>query len=107
RECRKQSASAFGISAIVRPEDFRHIQGEVKSWSRVADSGRTLRQMFCPACGAHVWHDRPGLDWPTLSIEGGSLGEPVRLGTAIHVWAWRMLPGVVIPEGTAQFPLSD
>ena len=28
RECRKQTASAFGISAIVRREDFRLTQGD-------------------------------------------------------------------------------
>jgi hypothetical protein len=76
----------------------------VKSWTRTAESGRRLRQMFCPACGSHVWHDRVGIDWPTLSIEGGSLNEPLDLSSAIHVWTSRKLPGIVIPEDVTQFP---
>jgi hypothetical protein len=107
RECRKQTASAFGISAIVRPEDFRPTRGEPKSWVRIADSGRRLRLMFCPDCGSRVWHDRDGIDWPTISIEGGSLDQPLDLRTAVHVWTSRKLAGVVIPEGVAQFPFGD
>jgi hypothetical protein len=97
RECRKQTASAFGISAIVRREDFRLTQGTPKSWVRVADSGSRLRLMFCRDCGTRVWHDRE-------SIEGGSLDTPLDLRTAVHVWISRKLPGVIIPESTTQFP---
>ena len=107
RECRKQTASAYGISAIVEREAFRHTRGEPKSWVRVADSGRRLRLMFCPDCGSRVWHDREGLDWPTISIEGGSLDQPLDLRAAVHVWTSRKLPGVVIPESAAQFPFGD
>ena len=107
RDCQKQTASAFGISVIVRPADFRHLRGEVKSWTRMGDSGRRLRVMFCPVCGARVWHDRVGIDWPTLSIEGGSLDEPPDLSRAVHVWTLRKLPGVVIPEGAAHFPKDE
>ena len=99
RECRKQTASAFGISAIVRREDFHLTQGAPKSWVRVADSGRRLRLMFCPDCGTRVWHDREGVDWPTVSIEGGSLDQPLGFSApAVHVWTSRKLPGVVIPR---------
>jgi hypothetical protein len=107
RECRKQTASGFGISAIVRREDFRLTLGAPKSWVRVADSGRRLRVMFCPDCGSRVWHDREGIVWPTVSIEGGSLDQPLDLRAAVHVWTSRKLPGVVIPEGVAQFPFAD
>jgi hypothetical protein len=107
RECRKQTASGFGISAIVRREDFRLTLGAPKSGVRVADSGRRLRVMFCPDCGSRVWHDREGIVWPTVSIEGGSLDQPLDLRAAVHVWTSRKLPGVVIPEGVARFPFAD
>ena len=53
-------------------------------------------------CGSRLWHEGPG--WDVLSVKGGSLDEPVDLATAIHIWTSRKLPGVVIPEGAAQFP---
>ena len=102
RECRKQSASAFGISVIVRSADFTLKQGMVKSWTRGTDSGRRLKCVFCPECGSRLWHEGepPG---PTVSVKGGSLDAGVDLGQAQHIWVSRKLPGVVIPAGRPQF----
>ncbi len=101
RECQKQSASAFGISVIVPAADLRLARGEVGTWSRPTDSGRTLDCMFCRACGSRLWHATPGED--VFSVKGGSLDAPVDLSGAVHIWTARKLPGVVIPEGAVRF----
>jgi hypothetical protein len=106
RECRKQSASAFGISLFVKREDFRLIKGATKRWSRATDSGRTLHCAFCADCGSRLWHEAAG-EHDIISVKGGSLDRPVDLGEAIHVWTSRKLPGVIIPEHAAQFPEED
>jgi hypothetical protein len=103
RECRKQSASAFGISVIVRSSDVRVTSGSPERWSRPADSGRTVDCFFCPACGSRVWHGDRARD-DTISIKGGSLDEPVDLTAAAHIWTSRKLPGIIIPEGARQNP---
>lgn len=102
-ECRKQSASAFGLSLILRREQLRLTSGTTWSWSRPADSGRTVRCIFCPLCGSRLWHDSPE-DEEEISLKAGSLDQPVDLGRAIHIWTLRKLPGVVIPDGATQFP---
>jgi hypothetical protein len=102
RECQKQSASAFGISVIVKRSDFRLLRGEMNFWSRATDSGGTLCCAFCPACGSRVWHE--GIDaTDTISVKGGSMDEPPDLRSACHIWTARKLPGVVIPETVRQF----
>lgn len=102
RECRKQSASAFGISLIVRRRDFRLTRGETKRWPRPTDSGRTLYCQFCATCGSRVFHEgAPSRE--TISVKGGSLDQALDLGKAIHIWTSRKLPGVLIPEHAAQF----
>ena len=106
RECQKQSASAFGISAFVRRVDFRLTQGTVKSWTRPTDTGRRLRCVFCPECGSRLWHERESEILPFISVKGGSFDEPLDLGDAVHIWTSRRLEGVVVPEGTRQFPLE-
>jgi hypothetical protein len=103
RECRKQSASAFGISVIVPHAAFRVTRGAPKLWSRATDSGRTLECAFCPGCGSRLWHQRRGAADP-ISVKDGSLDDPVDLGSAVHIWTSRMLPGVLVPEGAARFP---
>ena len=103
KECRKQSASAFGISFIVSHAALRVTQGQPKFWSRPTDSGHTLDCAFCPDCGSRLWHQRRG-STDTISVKGGSLDEPVDLRQAMHIWTSRMLPGIIMPQGARQFP---
>ena len=103
RECQKQSASAFGISVIVRSADVRLLTGKLERWSRATDSGRTLACYFCATCGTRLWHgDTERAE--EISLKGGTLDEPVDLHRAIHIWTRRKLPGVIIPDGAQQFP---
>jgi hypothetical protein len=97
KECRKQSASAFGISVIARSSDVQLLQGTLKRWSRSTESGGVLHCFFCPECGSRVWHGNRDKD-ETISIKGGSLDEPIDLTVAVHIWTVRRLPGIVIPE---------
>ncbi len=97
RECRKQSASAFGISLEVRRAAFRMVGGAPKTWSRPTDSGRILDYRFCPDCGSRLWHEAAGAE--SITVKGGSLDAPIDLRAAIHIWTSRRLPGVLIPEG--------
>lgn len=101
RECRRQSASAFGISVIVPEAAFRLTQGEVRIWRRPTDSGRVLDCTFCVVCGSRICHATPGEG--LVSVKGGSLDEPPDLRTAMHIWTTRRLPGVVIPDGAKQY----
>lgn len=101
-ECRKQSASAFGMSFLVPRSGFRVTRGEPKVWTRRADSGRQLHCFFCPDCGSRVWHERGGMT-ETVTIKAGSLDEPVNFSTAIYIWTSRKLPGMTIPVGAPQF----
>jgi hypothetical protein len=102
RECRKQSASAFGISVIAPADAFALTQGRMKRWTRPTDSGGVLECMFCTECGSRICHASPGE--ATLSVKGGSLDEPVDVTHAMHIWTTRKLPGVLIPDGAVQFP---
>ena len=101
-ECRKQSSSAFGISFTITRTALRMLHGAPQYWSRRTASGHTLECAFCPNCGSRVWHRSSGHP-DTLNIKGGSLDEPVDLGSAIHIWISSKLPGVVIPSAARAF----
>ena len=103
RECRKQSASAFGISAFFRSADLRLLGGELSRWSRPAKSGWPIVSFFCPTCGSRLWDgDKDRED--EICIKGGSLDEPLDLSDAVHIWTSRALPGVTIPEHARRWP---
>jgi hypothetical protein len=101
RECQKQSASAFGVSLVVPRDALRLTRGDVRTWSRRADSGRTLECLFCGACGSRLWHAGVGAD--TVTLKGGSLDRPPDLTAAVHIWTSRKLSGVVIPEEAVRY----
>ena len=102
-ECRKQSASAFGISFIVARRDIKVTQGEPRFWTRAADSGARVACAFCPECGSRVWHEDPD-DPARASIKGGTLDEAPDIAGVDHIWTKRKMPGVAIPAGVRQFP---
>ncbi len=102
-ECRKQSASAFGLSLMVPRAGLRVTRGEPKFWTRDTDSGGRLKCAFCPRCGTRLWHEAASRP-ETCSVKAGSLDAPVDLAAAVHIWTTRKLPGVAIPEAAQQFP---
>ena len=55
-ECKKQSGSAFAVSALFDRAGFRVTQGEPRLWTRKADSGREVRCLLCPTCYAFPPH---------------------------------------------------
>jgi hypothetical protein len=77
RECRRQSASALGISAIVPRAALRVVCGTPRFWSRATDSGNRLDCAFCPDCGSRLWHERAGAGpGVSISVKGGSTRPP-------------------------------
>lgn len=99
-ECRKQSASAFGMSLMARREALHLQRGAPRMWSRKAASGRTLYCMYCGDCGSRLWHEN---DAGSVSIKAGSLDDPVDATDAIHIWTRSRLAGIVIPAHAAQY----
>lgn len=94
-ECRRQSASAFGISARVRADAVTLIRGEVRTWTRPTDSGGTLDCVFCTQCGSRLWH-RPAPGGRHLTIKGGTLDLELDLSRATEIWTDRRLGAVRI-----------
>ena len=86
-ECRKQSASAFGISVRVERARFA-VEGPLRRWTRPTESGSSTDCWFCEVCGTRVYHDgagRPGY----VTVKGGSLDDPESVPIVAHIWTSR------------------
>jgi hypothetical protein len=77
-ECRAQSASAFGTSAIFPAAGLFPLPAELASklqmWTRPTDKGGTMDCYFCRVCGVRVMHrirEPDGTERDTVSIKGG------------------------------------
>ena len=102
RECQMQSASAFGISVLVRPQDIEVVKGKPKIWARPTEGGAPMPCYFCGECGSRLFHGDLKGDAP-VSVKGGSFDTPVNLQGAMHIWTKRKLPCVVIPDDAVSF----
>lgn len=102
-ECRRQSASAFGITVSVASAGFRLTKGAPRGWTRPTDKGGTVECWFCPDCGTRLYHLDPA-DTATVFLKGGALDDPPDLTGVRHIWTVRRMPGVLIPDGAAQYP---
>ena len=98
RECRRQAASAFGISVILPRSAFRLVRGTLHTWQRRSDRGTVNRGSFCSACGVRMFHDG-GADRPEISLKGGSLDDVERLHPIGHIWTARALSWVRWDDG--------
>ncbi|KAF2835158.1 hypothetical protein M501DRAFT_942603 [Patellaria atrata CBS 101060] len=89
-ECRKQSASAFGTSAIFERFDLPSDQ-PISCWTRPTDSGNILDCFFCSVCGVRLVHARKG--GTKMSVKGGCI-EGLDWKKAKHIWTCRAVVDV-------------
>ncbi|KIW21155.1 hypothetical protein PV08_01735 [Exophiala spinifera] len=106
-ECRRQSSSAFGISAIFPAFDIRAAATKggdeigVFTHSNTA-SGNTKTCYFCKRCGTRFMHHGHG--GANVAVKGGCLDDVDGdcLASATHIWTKRAL--MPIPEGAESWP---
>ncbi len=102
-ECQKLSTSPFSVTAIIDTNAIE-FSGELKEWSRSADSGNKNSAKFCPRCGNRVYHFNPDdqstvkLKLKPVNMTDASIFEPTA-----HVWVSEKLSWYDIPEGVKVF----
>ena len=99
-ECQRQSGGAFGMSMMVREADLV-VEGALKSFTRGADSGRTISCHFCPDCGTRIYH-RPTYVQGIVNLKPGTLDDRSWLRPTAHFWTSSRQPWVTLPDGVPQ-----
>lgn len=100
--CQRQSASAFGMVIVVPSEKVTLLQGALKKWVRIAESGNKVPSYFCSTCGSRIWHGDKDSD-PMLKVRAGTLDAPINFSTATHLWTSKKVPGIEIPASATSF----
>lgn len=84
RQCQQIASGGPTNNATFLTENVK-IKGDVASGTFTAASGNTVKQAFCPSCGAHIYGQssaRPHL----LSVRFGALDEPHGLRPTMAIW---------------------
>ena len=103
-DCRAQSASAFGTSAIFPRFDLPKLTPALGVHTRTSDGGNVKDCYFCPKCGVRICHMTRGKG--EVSIKGGCI-QGLSWDGAVHIWTKRAV--VPIPDDAEQWeeePLS-
>ena len=98
-DCQRQSGSAFGMTMLMRKDSFEILSGELRSFTKVAESGNSLSCLFCPNCGNRIYHEDADASGNIVRLKPGTLDDTSWLEPDIHVWTKRKHPWVAIPEG--------
>ncbi|KAF5004893.1 hypothetical protein FDECE_8636 [Fusarium decemcellulare] len=103
-DCQKQSASAYGTSAVFPADGMWPLPEDVRSklgvWICHPDSGNTKECYFCKTCGVRIIHRSifpDGTPKSTLSIKGGVV-EGLKWDNAKHIYT--RTAQVPVPEGS-------
>lgn len=106
-ECQKQSASAFGTSAIFPADGLvplsAHLGDKLSCYTRPTKGGGSMDCYFCPNCGVRVFHhgtDASGMRKSTVSIKGGCI-EGLDWSNGKHIYTRSAV--VAIPPGALQW----
>lgn len=102
KDCQRFSGSAWSMSMPVRTDDFDHTAGELATYHRVADSGRTIVMHFCAHCHAWLWNTppAPGL----LVVRAGSLDDMDWAIPIGNIWTESKAAWVDIDPALVNFP---
>ena len=85
--CQKQSGSAFGMAAVYEQHFFKITKGKLSNFVRDG-TGKSVKNYFCPNCGAriyHQWFTSDGIS-PVVNIKPGTLDDSSWLNPGCHVW---------------------
>mgnify|MGYP003631795472 FL=1 len=98
-ECQKLSTSPFSITALIESSAIE-FSGELKEWSRAADSGNKSNAKFCPNCGNRIYHFNPDdLSTVKLKLKPVNITDDGVFEPTAHIWVCEKLSWYQIPEG--------
>jgi hypothetical protein len=96
----KYTGSAFGIM-VGLPKTALDVQGALKTFTKLADSGRPIVRHFCPECGSSVAEE--GSARPITIILNGTLDDPSSVMPSVEIYCDRALPWVQLSGDMQRF----
>src|SRR5579863_10004569 len=84
RNCQRHTGSAFE-TVMAFPNASVSVQGELKTFADVGDSGKAVHRRFCPNCGSGVLREVDSLPGVTI-ILAGTLDDPSAFKPTMDVY---------------------
>ena len=96
-----KTSGAFTVVVAI-PKSAISIQGQLKTFNDIGDSGQPVLRNFCPECGSPITSEVAIM--PDLTfIKAGTLDDTSWLDPKIHVYCDSAQRWTPIPEGSQKF----
>jgi hypothetical protein len=102
RDCQRSTGGAY-MPASALPASELKVNGEVKYYESLADSGNTFSRGFCPKCGGRVFGKTSGMPQLIL-ITAGSLDDPSRFKPRMDFFTSSAQPWDHMDPALPKFP---
>ena len=96
RSCQRYTGSAFE-PVMVFPSQAVQVQGDLKTYDDVGDSGKFVHRRFCPNCGSGVIADVDAMPGVTIVL-AGSLDEPAVFKPSMEIFCASAQPWLLEPS---------
>ena len=103
KDCQRFSGTSHTLSMVVHADDVQLLRGELFSFDKAADSGRTVRMYGCAACGTKIWNE-PLATPALLVVRPGTLDDTSWARPVGNIWTDRALPWAAIDWSQPHFP---
>jgi len=90
------------MTLTVKHDGVKVVKGALKSFTRVADSGRKMQCFFCPECGTRIYHAGE-VDPDLLRLKPGTLDDTSWLKPIRQFWTQSRQPWLDLPSGLQPF----
>jgi hypothetical protein len=101
KNCQKQTGTAFSVIVGI-PKSTISIQGKLRTFRDIGDSGQTVVRNFCPECGSPIITDVAVMPELTF-IKAGTLDDTSWLVPKIHIYCDSTQHCSLIPEDCQKF----
>ena len=90
-DCQLMSGGPYRTVVPAREENFE-LQGETRTYVKVADSGNQRTSVFCPVCGTPIYGSTLGDDPKVIGIRGGVVNQRTDLPPKRQIWCASAMP---------------
>jgi len=85
-DCQVHSASAYGVVVHIVEDGFHLLRGEMKTYTKTADSGTQRALTFCPECGTRIYAKTVGEGTSFWGLRVGTIRQRRELRPRIQVF---------------------
>ena len=102
-DCRRTTGSAFNVAVPVPSASLTILSGEVKAYTKTADSGKLITREFCPQCGSTLF-TRSAVFPDHVFIKAGTLNDPTVVKPKDQIWTSVKVPWSQIDPTLPSYP---